>query len=274
MEVESQTIESKHETHGGVVRGLEELEVLFSDVKTRFLRYILFCIVVSMTWPILLVGVVVVGPFIYLLSSTDGRRRFVHALLAFCGIVALFLVYFGVPVLFLIGQDHGFQNFVTMLKTGEITTIELCFHFMAFLLLLMIVVFAWVVYGATSLEVAIALNSRANFLCKHWRQEVSITETEREAVFGKVGGDPVRIEDLLALLEKYPGWKGSFEANTEDLDALVTIRSTSGRQSVSARQSKTDTRHIHRTRSSTRMKNIDAIVLSSSDILAPGDNVA
>ena len=38
---------------------------------------------------------------------------------------------------------------------------------------------------------------------------------------GKVGGDPVRIEDLLALLEKYPGWKGSFEANNEDLDALV-----------------------------------------------------
>merc|ERR1719453_713217 len=272
MEVESQTIESKHETHGGVVRGLEELEVLFSDVKTRFLRYILFCIVVSMTWPILLVGVVVVGPFIYLLSSTDGRRRFVHALLAFCGIVALFLVYFGVPVLFLIGQDHGFQNFVTMLKTGEITTIELCFHFMAFLLLLMIVVFAWVVYAATSLEVAIALNSRANFLCKHWRQEVSITETEREAVFGKVGGDPVHIEDLLALLEKYPGWKGSFEANTEDLNSLVTIRS-SGRTAESARRS-SEKHHLYRTRSSKRMKNIDAIVLSSSEVLAPGDSVA
>merc|ERR1719478_1298447 len=107
--------------------------------------------------------------------------------------------------------------------------IELCYFYFAFLLLLLIVVFAWVVYGSTSLEVAIALNSRARFLCKHWRQEVSITEAEREAVFGKVGGDPVHIEDLLALLEKYPGWKGSFEANTEDLDALVSIRSSSGR---------------------------------------------
>merc|ERR1719473_787113 len=273
MEVESQTIESKHETHGGVVRGLEELEVLFSDVKTRFLRYILFCIVVSMTWPILLVGVVVVGPFIYLLSSTDGRRRFVHALLAFCGIVALFLVYFGVPVLFLIGQDHGFQNFVTMLKTGEITTIELCFHFMAFLLLLMIVVFAWIVYGATSLEVAIALNSRANFLCKHWRQEVRITEAEREAIFGKVGGDPVHIGDLLALLEKYPGWKGSFDANAEDLNALSTMRTSSARETDSARRASLSSErahrdtHLHRTRSSQMMKNIDAIVLSSSEVL-------
>merc|ERR1719353_514876 len=113
-----------------------------------------------------------------------------------------------------------------MTMTGEITIVELCFHSFAFLLLLAIVVFAWVVYGATSLEVAIALNSRARFLCKHWRQEVSITEAEREAVFGKVGGDPVHIEDLLALLEKYPGWKGSFDANTEDLNNLVTMRSS------------------------------------------------
>merc|ERR1719163_2452090 len=63
MEVESQTIESKHETHGGVVRGLEELEVLFSDVKTRFLRYILFCIVVSLTWPLLFAALCLCGPF-------------------------------------------------------------------------------------------------------------------------------------------------------------------------------------------------------------------
>merc|ERR1719506_1595942 len=121
--------------------------------------------------------------------------------------------------------------------TGEITIVELCFHFFSFMLMLMIVVFAWVVYGSTSLEVAIALNSRARFLCKHWRQELSITEAEREAVFGKVGGDPVHIEDLLALLEKYPGWKGSFEANTEDLNALVTIRSQSGRTTDSGRRS-------------------------------------
>merc|ERR1719453_3027394 len=272
MEVESQTIESKHETHGGVVRGLEELEVLFSDVKTRFLRYILFCIVVSMTWPILLFGVVVVGPFIYLLSSTDGRRRFVHALLAGCGIVALFLIYFGVPVLFLMGSEHGLQQFAMLLKTRHISVSELCFHSFAFLLLLMMFVFAWVVYGSTSLEVAIALNSRARFLCRHWRQEVSITEAEREAVFGKVGGDPVHIEDLLALLEKYPGWKGSFEANTEDLNSLVTIRS-SGRTAESARRS-SEKHHLYRTRSSKRMKHIDAIVLSSSEILAPGDSVS
>merc|ERR1719194_315380 len=116
--------------------------------------------------------------------------------------------------------------------------IELCYFYFAFLLLLLIVVFAWVVYGSTSLEVAIALNSRANFPCKHWRQEVRITEAEREAVFGKVGGDPVHIGDLLALLEKYPGWKGSFEANAEDLNALVTIRSSShsGRGTDSARR--------------------------------------
>jgi len=101
---------------------------------------------------------------------------------------------------------------------------------------------------------------------------VSITEAEREAVFGKVGGDPVHIEDLLALLEKYPGWKGSFEANTEDLDSLVTIRS-SGRTTESARRS-SEKHHLQRTRSSNRMKNIDAIVLSSSEILAPGDSIS
>merc|ERR1719487_2080150 len=154
--------------------------------------------------------------------------------------------------------------------------IELCYFYFAFLLILMMVVFAWVVYGSTSLEVAIALNSRARFLCKHWRQEVQITEAEREAVFGKVGGDPVHIEDLLALLEKYPGWKGSFEANTEDLNNLVSMRS-SGRTTDSARrslQSGRGTHHYHRTRSSQRMKHIDAIILSSSEILAPGDSVA
>merc|ERR1719326_2831688 len=44
---------------------------------------------------------------------------------------------------------------------------------------------------------------------------------------------------------------------------------------MSARQSiKAGTHHLHRTRSSKRMKNIDAIVLSSSDILAPGDSVS
>merc|ERR1719353_2785469 len=160
-----------------------------------------------------------------------------------------------------------------MTMTGEITIVELCFHSFAFLLLLAIIVFAWVVYGSTSLEVAIALNSRANFLSKHWRQEVSITEAEREAVFGKVGGDPVHIEDLLALLEKYPGWKGSFDANTEDLNNLVTMRS-SGRTSESARRGSSETHHLHRTRSSQRMKHIDAIVLSSSEVLAPGDSVA
>jgi hypothetical protein len=277
MEVESQAVEAKQETHGGVVRGLEELEVLFSEVKTRFLRYSLFCIVVSLTWPFLLAAVVVFGPFVYLVSPPEGRRRFMDYLLAGCGIVFLFLLYFGIPVLFLMGQHHGMVDFLTMLKSGEITTIELCFHFFSFLMLLMIVVFAWVVYGATSLEVAIALNSRARFLCKHWRQEVNITEAEREAVFGKVGGDPVHIEDLLALLEKYPGWKGSFEANTEDLDALVTIRS-SGRRTSSARyhaEKRASRDHaLHRTRSSQRMKHIDAIVLSSSEVLAPGDSIA
>lgn len=272
MDVESQAVEAKQETHGGVVRGLEELEVLFKDVKTRFLRYILFCVAVSLTWPILLVATVIFGPFVYFVSDTDARRRFAQSALAGCGIILLFLIYFGVPVLFMMGQDHGLDNFVVMLKSGEITVVELCFHFFAFLLLLMIVVFAWVVYGATSLEVAIALNSRARFLCKHWRQEVSITEAEREAVFGKVGGDPVHIEDLLALLEKYPGWKGSFEANTEDLNSLVTIRS-SGRTTESARRS-SEKHHLHRTRSSKRMKHIDAIVLSSSEILAPGDSIS
>merc|ERR1719453_1789670 len=96
MEVESQTIESKHETHGGVVRGLEELEVLFSDVKSRFLRYILFCVAVSLTWPILVAGVCLFGPFIYFLNGPDGRRRFLQCVLAGCGIIMLFVFYFGI----------------------------------------------------------------------------------------------------------------------------------------------------------------------------------
>merc|ERR1719174_3681954 len=272
MEVESQVVEAKHEAHGGVVRGLEELEVLFSDVKSRFLRYILFCFVVSFTWPVLFFATLIFGPITYLVSDTDGRRRLFHFALAGCGIVALFLIYFGVPVLFMMGSERGLQEFVGLLKTGEITTIELCFFYFSFQMLLMIVVFAWVVYGSTSLEVAIALNSRARFLCKHWRQEVSITENEREAVFGKVGGDPVHIEDLLALLEKYPGWKGSFEANTEDLNNIVTMRS-SGRTTDSARKAQASKHHLNRTRSAQRMKHIDAIVLSSNEVLAPGDSV-
>jgi hypothetical protein len=279
MEVESQVVEAKHEAHGGVVRGLEELEVLFSDVKSRFLRYILFCFVVSFTWPVLFIAMLIFGPITYLVSDTDGRRRLFHFALAGCGIVALFLIYFGVPVLFMMGSERGLQEFVVLLKSGEITTIELCFFFFSFQMLVMIVVFAWVVYGSTSLEVAIALNSRARFLCKHWRQEVSITENEREAVFGKVGGDPVHIEDLLALLEKYPGWKGSFDANTEDLNNLVTMRSStsargSARTTESARRATVHASHLHRTRSTQRMKHIDAIVLSSSEVLAPGDSVA
>jgi hypothetical protein len=251
---------------------LEELEVLFSGVKTRFLKYIVFCSVVSFTWPFLFFGLLLFGPAVYLVSDTDGRRRLTHIVLAGCGIVALFLIYFGVPVLFLMGSRHGLEQFGTLLQTGEITVVELCFHSFAFLLLLMMFVFAWVVYGSTSLEVAIALNSRARFLCRHWRQEVSITEAEREAVFGKVGGDPVHIEDLLALLEKYPGWKGSFEANTEDLNNIVTMRS-SGRTTDSARKAQASKHHLNRTRSAQRMKHIDAIVLSSNEVLAPGDSV-
>jgi len=282
IEVESQAVEAKQEHHGvagGVVRGLEELEVLFSDVKSRFARYILFCVIVSLTWPLLSVFVFFAGPFIYLLKNEDDRRRFLHHVLAGCGIVAIFLLYFGTPVLLLMfAEDNGLTQFMAMLKSGEVTIVELCFHSFAFLLLLMILVFAWTVYGATSLEVAIALNSRANFLCKHWRQEVRITEAEREAVFGKVGGDPVHIGDLLALLEKYPGWKGSFEANAEDLSALTTMRTSSARDSDSARRASLSERahrdtHLHRTRSSQMMKNIDAIVLSSSEVLAPGDSL-
>merc|ERR1719316_785813 len=274
IEVEAQAHEAKEEKHGGVVRGLEELEVLFSGVKSRFLRYILFCFVVSITWPLLLFALILFGPTAYIVSDENGRRRLTHFVLAGCGIVALLIIYFGVPVLFLMGgSKHGLQQFFTLLMSGEITAVELCFHSFAFLLLLMIVVFAWVVCGATSLEVAIALNSRSRFLCKHWRQEVSITEAEREAVFDKVGGDPVHIEDLLALLEKYPGWKGSFEANTEDLNNIVTMRS-SGRTTESARRAEKEKHHLNRTRSSQRMKHIDAIVLSSNEILAPGDSIA
>ena len=104
IEVESQAVEAKQEHHGvagGVVRGLEELEVLFSDVKSRFARYILFCVIVSLTWPLLSVFVFFAGPFIYLLKNEDDRRRFLHHVLAGCGIVAIFLLYFGTPVLLL-----------------------------------------------------------------------------------------------------------------------------------------------------------------------------
>ena len=65
-QVESQAVEAKQEHHGvagGVVRGLEELEVLFSDVKSRFARYILFCVIVSLTWPLLFAVLIIQGGY-------------------------------------------------------------------------------------------------------------------------------------------------------------------------------------------------------------------
>merc|ERR1719313_1206705 len=50
--------------------------------------------------------------------------------------------------------------------------------------------------------------------------------------------------------------------------------SNSGRTTESARRASAHASHLHRTRSTQRMKHIDAIVLSSSEILAPGDSVA
>jgi hypothetical protein len=275
----------------GVVRGLEELEVLFTVVKSRFVRYALLCIVVTVAWPVLLPAVLVAWPCIYMALDEENRRRFEHHLLAGVGIIILFFIFFGVPVLFLNSQPHGLERFGEKLATGEIGTIELLFHFVAFILMLVLVVYAWVVYGSVSLEVAVALKSRARFLSTHWVQELKITDKERLDVFGKRPDEPVRIADLLRVLEQYPGWKGGdLEAKSSDLDELVSSRSKSARSDPSAQTDEEFSESISprgltesardrlkRLPSTHSMKRIDAVVLSSmsmmGDIMRPGDSL-
>jgi len=49
---------------------------------------------------------------------------------------------------------------------------------------------------------------------------------------------------------------------------------SSGRTTESARRAEKEKHHLNRTRSSQRMKHIDAIVLSSTEVLAPGDSIS
>jgi len=211
-------------------------------------------------------------------NQETSRRMFQHAMGAL-GIVTLFLLYFGIPVLLLQANHGGLSQFRAMIDSGEVGWIELCFFFASFLFLLVIVVYAWVVYESVSLEVAVSLQSRQKFLQKHWKEELQIPDVEKEQVFGVKHGAPVRVDDLLRVLSRYPGWKGGFDAQEEELDALMSQRSqgaSAGALSpiASSRPESTTTGGSPRrtTEDGTKLKHIDAVVLSSMDLLAPGES--
>merc|ERR1719262_2124384 len=194
------------------------------------------------------------------------------------GIVTLFLLYFGIPALLLQASHGGLSQFRAMIDAGEVGLIELCFFFASFLFLLVIVVYAWVVYESCSLEVAVSLKSRQKFLKKHWKEELQIPDAEKEKVFGVKHGSPVYVDDLLRILSHYPGWKGSFDAQDEDIDLLMSQRSLAASQGVpsplaSSRPSVTTSGSPRKTtEDGHKLKHIDAVVLSSMDLLAPGES--
>lgn len=283
---------SKRHSEGSklVVTGLEELEVLFYEAKGRFLHALLFCVVVTVAWPILLALAIVGWPGIvaYVYTASVEQRRWVvqHAFAAF-GIVALFLVYFGIPILFLMAQPQGVTTMQSMLATGEVGWVELCFYFGCFILLLVLVMYAWVLYGSVSLEVAVSLQSRFNFLQKHWQEELVIPASEKFNVFGKGPDSPVRVDDLLNVLGRYPGWKGSIDTTEEDEDGLVSDRTdplaspqtspgdrftASGDASVagSARQHRLSYARSKSTSHGDKLRSIDALATNLGMVGPPG----
>lgn len=279
----------QHRSAPSVVRGLEELELLFSESKARFISTVAFAITIAVAWPLLLAVLMVVWPGILIIlyaGDTNLRRRAGEYALGAIGIVTLVMIYFGVPVLVLHSKPGGVEHFLHMLSTGEVGTIELCFYIASFLLLLVLVVYAWVVYESVSLEVAVSLQSRSRFLKKHWKQELVMTDVEKAKVFGKEPGEAVLVGDLLGVLSQYPGWKGSFDAAQEDIDALISVRS--GERTLRSSPPETDedepppaspmqkfrpTLQRERTLQGHRLKHIDAVVMSSLDLLAPGESM-
>jgi len=281
----------QHRKAPNVVRGLEELEVLFSEAKARFVATVAFALVIAVAWPLILAVLLVVWPGILIVlyaGDADQRRRAGEYAMGALGILTLFLLYFGLPIMVLHSQPGGMTHFVHMIGTGEVGTIELCFYIASFVFLIVIVVYAWVVYECVSLEVAVSLQSRSRFLQNHWKQELVIPNAEKEKVFRKQPGEPVHVGDLLAVLTRYPGWKGSFDAAEEDLEALVTVRSGDprGGDPVSSPESSPTDRSAaetpqarHRptlarveTTQGHKLKHIDAVVMSSQDLLAPGES--
>jgi hypothetical protein len=282
----------QHRQAPNVVRGSEELEVLFSEAKARFAATVAFALIIAVAWPLILAVLLVVWPGILIVlyaGGADQRRRAGEYALGALGILTLVLLYFGVPIAVLHVQPGGMTHFVHMIGTGEVGSIELCFYMASFVFLIVIVVYAWVVYESVSLEVAVSLQSRSRFLQKHWKQELVLPAAEKEKVFGKQPDEPVHVGDLLAVLTRYPGWKGSFDAAEEDLEVLVTVRSGTrgdlpadspteseqGEQSppASSRGAKfRPTLARVETTQGHKLKHIDAVVMSSLDLLAPGES--
>jgi len=266
-----------------VVRGLEELGLLLGDAKARFVRSVIFCVTITLFWPIfVLFSPIILALMVVIVISgnQESQRRMFQHMMGALGIVTLFLLYFGIPALLLQASHGGLSQFRAMIDSGEVGWIELCFFFASFLFLLVIVVYAWVLYESCSLEVAVSLKSRQKFLKKHWKEELQIPDAEKEKVFGVKHGAPVHVDDLLRVLSKYPGWKGSFDAQEEEIDALMSQRSlaastgdaisplASGRPESIA--SSGSPRKI--TEDGHKLKHIDAVVLSSMDLLAPGES--
>ena len=55
-------------------------------------------------------------------SDQETKRWLLQHFLGALGIITLFLIYFGIPVLALQAQPHGLDHFLHMIGTGEART--------------------------------------------------------------------------------------------------------------------------------------------------------
>jgi len=197
----------------GVVRGLEELQVLLDNVKQSFLQNCFFCFVVAVSWPFLVVVALFTWPFVLCSNDVYTKNYFAQYSLVALGIVVLFLIFFGIPAAVLSAQEGGLAHFVHLVSTGEIGIAEIGQHWGSFVFFLVLFVYGWVVFDSVGEEVAISLQSRLRYLRTFWKEQLHITDQEKMAVFGEL--KPMMVEDLLSILGRFPGWRSSADKFAE-----------------------------------------------------------
>lgn len=194
-------------------QGLDELEIVVARYKARFMSQVGLSTVAAFFWPILLFFT----PFLFVGRST---RDAAHRILLIITVGALAVCYFG-PMLVIVAM-RGPTHYIDLVRYGQVELVEIASYCACFVILLVMLCYAWVLFETISMEVALSLKSRSRFLTTYWREPLDLTPAEHEKVFGD--HKPRYIDDLINVLGTFNGWRGHFNFDDDELDMISSAR--------------------------------------------------
>lgn len=191
-------------------QGIDELELVVARYKSRFVSQCGLSCLSAVLWPVLLFFT----PLFFVGRSTKDAA---HRILLIVTVGALSICYFG-PLLMIVAM-RGPQYFIDLVRFGQVELVEVASYCVCFIILLVLLCYAWVLFESIQIEVKMSLMARNRFLNQYWREALDLTEKEQVEVFGD--DKPKYISDLIVVLHRLPGWRGNFEVSVEELDKIA-----------------------------------------------------